>query len=808
MCLLLGGLAALLFYPPAWHGAVRTWLNWQAEEQGLRLEIASLDGTPLDVTVLHGVRLHTVDAAAGNPDGSPPPPTDLRIRRAEFVLAPALPWFGQPRSSWLERIVLEGVEGSLALESFNSRPRPARFWPRLRDARMFTSLARRLAPRNFELVVPRDSHLVLRRGQAEFRARGLRLSGYKDAPGVLLAREVEARAPGGLDSVYHDWHATTRWTGERLTVNRLALAPGIELQTATLDASQVRRKLLNGDLTVRALGGTLRSQVKARLPGARGTPNPGHWQFEIAGSLESMAVRPLTELFGFSGPTGGVVRAGVFSFSGDPADLPAAAASLRMEVTDFQWGARRWQRLLLAATVLHRRITVHELDLVQRRNRLVLNGEGPLPAPSAAADVKAAPGAADPAPAADTLRFGLPPWLDNFSCNLDARIDDLEDFALLLGPGFGLPELAGRMNAQGTLTGRDRTLDGYLKITAGPLRIRRAPLDRLRATMTFRGDELQITDVEAVRNADSLLGKGTFQLGGSGRYTAEGRVNVRDLAPYQPAFASYGFPEPRPTGALNLEWSGDGAPGAHSGAFRGRLNNFLARAGRAALPRRIDLEADGTYSPDSVSFRQLTLRDLGESNPTATAATGAKKPKDAPNSPQPAPTLRFEGVALPFSQRVGAEIGAAGWPVHLDGKLVGRVLLAEFPVELLPPLLPGVWREAAGRLSGWIDLGGTPRAPQLNGQLSLRKARLRWTDPQAAAWLDADTAPGGNAPRRTGHHAASRQVDRGASSRRRRVGERSGGVAGHHDPAGARPGVAGQKRGAAQQRRRVGARQL
>ena len=544
-------------------------------------------------------------------------PTDLRIARAEFVLAPSLPWFGQSKSSWLDRIVLEGVQGNLALDDLHQRPRAARFWPRLRDARIFTALAARLVPRNFELVVPRDAHLALHRSQAEFRVRGLRLSAYKDAPGVLLAREVEARAPGGLDGVYRDWHATTRWTGERLTINRLALAPGIELQAATLDGSQLHRNLLNGDFTVRALGGTLRGQVKARLPGARGTPAPGRWQLEAAGSLESVAVRPLTELLGLAGPTGGVVRAGVFSFSGDPADLPAAAASLRLEVTDFQWGARRWQRLLLAATVLHRRITVHELDLVQRRNRLVFNGEGPLPAATAALQ----PAAPTPPPTATTAAdpaapavppFGLPPWLDNFSCNLDARIDDLEDFTRLLGPGFRLPELAGRMNAQGTLIGRARTLDGFLKIEAGPLRIRRAPLDRLRATMTFRGDELQITSLEAVRTADSLLGKGTFQLGGSGRYTAEGRVNVRDLAPYQPAFARYGFPEPPPSGALNVEWSGDGAPGAHSGALRGRLNNFLARAGRVALPRRIDLEADVTYSPDSVSFRQLTLRDAGE----------------------------------------------------------------------------------------------------------------------------------------------------------------------------------------------------
>lgn len=747
MCLLLAAGITLLFYPPAWHAVVRSWLRWEAARWGLQLDIGAVDGTPLDATVLHGVRLRSATAAAESPVA-----TDLQIGRAEWILSPSLPLFGRAKSSWLDRLVLEDVRGNLSLDALHARQLAAEKsssspadWPRERANRFSSALAAHLTPLNFEIVVPRDADLTLHRARAALRLRGARLSGYKDAPGVFLAREIEARAPGGLDNVFHDWRATTQWSGTRFTLNRLALAPGIEVVTAALDGSQLRRKLLNGDLTLRALGGTLRSQVKAFLPRPRG-PHPGRWQLEVAGSLESVAVRPLTELLGLAGPTGGVVRAGVFSFNGDPADLSSAAASARFEVTDFQWGARRWQRLLLAATALHRRITVHELDLVQRRNRLVLNGEGPLPLPlppsaAAAAEAKlaAVPKPADAKTDAVAARFQLPPWLDNFSCNVDARIDDLEDFAHLLWPGFGLPALTGRMNAQGTLTGRERALDGYLKIEAGPLRVSRAPLDRLRATMTFRGDELQITNLEAVRAADSLLGKGAVGLAGSGRYTVEGRLNVRDLAPYGAAFAGYGFPEP-PTGALTLEWSGDGAPGAHSGAFRGKLGGFQARGGRVALPRRIDLEADGTYSPESVSFRQLALRDLGDA-PAAPAPAG-RRPNPAPTppatSPAPAaaaPALRFEGVSLPLTP--DRDLGGL---FRGEGAFSGRVLLADFALDFLPPVLPDVLREAGGRLSGWLDLAGTPRAPRLNGQLTLRRGRFRWTEGRVAAWLDADNA--------------------------------------------------------------------
>ncbi|MBV9659475.1 MAG: translocation/assembly module TamB domain-containing protein [Verrucomicrobia bacterium] len=760
LLLILFGAGTLVFYPPAWHVAVRAWLGGQAAARGLRLEIDSIEGSLLAATVLHGVRV-TEDGAA--PASSKQPTTDLRINRAELVFTAPLSRLGRGPAnaappSWLGQLVLEGVHGNLALDLVRGRPHDAapahagwlaqwnqRLQARL--ARFFAPLGPRLIPMNIEIVIPTDDDLQLHLRRSSLRLRGLRFTAHRDRePGVLLVREVEARGPGGLDSVYHDWHAATRWNGTRLSLNGLALAPGIELTSLTLDGAQLHRRRLDGDFALRALGGTLRAQAKVNLP-----RDIAPWQLELAGSVEAIAVRPLVELLHLAGPTGGSVRAGVFSFSGDPANLSGAAASLRFEATDFQWGARRWQRLLLAATVLNHRVTMHELDLVQRSNRLVFNGEGPLPPsvaavtlppPAPAADGKT-PTAAATATTTTTPASLVPAWLDNFSCNLDARIDDLEEFAYLLPPG--LPELRGRTVAQGTLTGRGRTLDGYLRVNAGPLRVRGAPLDQLRATLLFRGDELQITSLEAARAADTFQGKGNFQLSGSRRYAAEGHASVRDLVPYGPALTGLGVVGPA-VGALDLEWSGDGAPGAHSGAFKVRLGGFQARGDKLAIPRRIDLESEGTYSPDSVSFRQLTLRDPGEtianSNPSAPARRGNNNNNggNRPAPPQPAtataaPTLRLEGVSLPLVQDQTAEPHC----FHPDGTLIGRVVWTDCALDLLSPLLPGIWREpATGRLTGWLDLAGTPRVPRLNGQLALRKARLRWADPRLGVWLDWD----------------------------------------------------------------------
>ena len=67
--------------------------------------------------------------------------------------------------------------------------------------------------------------------------------------------------------------------------------------------------------------------------------------------------------------------------------------------------------------------------------------------------------------------------------------------------------------------------------------IRGAPLDYLRSTLLFRGDELNVADVQATRDGDYLSGRGSISLAGALTYQGELQLAVADPGLYAPALA-------------------------------------------------------------------------------------------------------------------------------------------------------------------------------------------------------------------------------------------------------------------------------
>lgn len=714
----MAGLGALCVYPPAWHAGLRTLAAEAAARRGLRLETGAAEGGPLDGIVFHDVRLR------GQGGG-----TDLRARRVElYFTPPALPYFERPKGSLLRRLVVEGLEGDVvlaptttALDSTTTAEEPSpsplasrppwqtQVWKQFGG--LTTALAGQLVPAEWNLHnrPEEEFRLLAPAAGGELRARGLQLTtGEPGGPGFFSVAEVEAHGPGGLAHRSGALHGAAGWQGTWLTLREVALSPGVTLDHLTLETIElVRRGRLQGDALVRALGGELRAEGTAG-PGAQGRP-----ELALAGSLSGVAVLPLANLLGVRAPValGGTVRAGQFSYRGDPG-RPATEATgfVRAEVLDFQLGPRAWQRLLVAATVLGGRATVHDLELVQGPNRLGLAGEFPVIA------------LADPA---NGWRAG------GVAGRVDARLGDLRLFGQLLGPAF--PALAGRLELRGELRdepGDEAFPEGSFQVEGGPLTVRGVPLDRLRGNVRLRHGELEVDGLQATgRAGDTLTGKGAFRaVGGPFRYAAEARVHVKDLALYAAALPTGWFPAGAavpPRGSLTGEWNGDGGTGSHAGAFKGRLGGFLAPpGGPVALPRPVDVEVEGTYSPESIAFRRFLLRDGAD--------------------PKAEFHLRLERGALPWTQDASARAG--GQFFQSDGTLMGRVEWRDFALDLLPPLFSPSPPTAArfgpapgtdGRLTGWVDLAGTPHAPRLTGAGQLRKARLRWRDP-ALRWAEAD----------------------------------------------------------------------
>lgn len=493
--LIIGGLCS----PPPWHVLLRFLLVRAAAQHGGDLAIGRMRGGPFDMTSLDDVRW----SPRGLSTGSTGAGTDLRVRHAEITPFWRIPFLQKPVPSCVQRVVLAGISGRWDLATVADAPDASVPAAPSAQGRWLDRLFKRCVPT--KLFIQADD-LTLQRNRYRLRVRGLRLSGERDTTGLLVVREVEIAGPG-FENTLLNRHGETLWQGERLSIRGMDFGPGVRLLSATLDGTHLKSQRLDWEGTLTAMGGEIRGQ------GALNFIHP-RLALEIAGSLQRMPVSPLARLLGFTRPAGGLVEQANFSFRGDPENWPAAQMWLSAQATDFRWGNRDWQSLVLRATVLHQRIQVHRLELQQSRNRLSLTGECPLIAPDQATD-----------------RW----WEAGFACNVDARLDDLHALAQLFGSR--LPEMDGRMSVNGkleTTPGRPG-ISGYLNVEGSRLNIRGAPLDYLRSTLLFGGDELTVADVQATHGEDAFSGRGTVSLAGAASYQGEWRLAMADPGVYAPA---------------------------------------------------------------------------------------------------------------------------------------------------------------------------------------------------------------------------------------------------------------------------------
>lgn len=556
-------LVSMALCTPLWQGLLRLALTHEAARHGGDLTIGRIKGGLFDTFQLYDVRLRQHGQAASS-DGTD---TDLRVARVDLAPDWSFTRHRETRRGWLREITLEGVTGRYDL----SPPAGGSQAPgALGGKRSWLGRnADRLVPRTFFV---RGGDVLVRRGRYHVRARDLRISGSRSEPGLLLVRELEIGGPG-FQNMFLNRHAETTWQGDRLTVAGMDFAPGVRLVSLRIDGTHLGRRRLAWEQTLAVLGGEIRAQGGINL-------SRNQVGLELAGTLRQLPVQSVARLLGLMGSAGGLIQQGSFSFRGDPEDPLAAEMWLAAQATDFRWGRRRWQSLELQTVVLHRRVQVNRLELRQSRNQLSLRGEFPLPE------------------RADGSRqtSARPWWEAGFSCTVDARLDDLHALSQLVGPRF--PALDGRMSVNGTLDALpgQSGIAGYLNVEGSRLTVRGAPLDFLRSTLIFRGDEMQVADLQATHGGDYFTGKWTARLTGPPQYTGELRVSVKDRAVYTPALDGWfdldqvGLASADPHAALQLD-----------GSFRGPGPNretVFQTVGADVEPLRIPLPLVGEWWRD------------------------------------------------------------------------------------------------------------------------------------------------------------------------------------------------------------------
>ncbi len=546
----------LVVYPPTYLFALRQVLAYEAWRYGFQLAIGDMAGSVTDPVWLYNARLsHNSDAGTS---------TMLQIDKARTSFEwQRLLWHGDGKV-W-RNLTLDGVNGSIDLPSASTpQPKAANSPFHLHGSKQL----RPLLPSSLTIT---HGSIVIRQSDGSVRLDDVDLQASDVEDGHLVIGALSLQEPW-MSSVFSNCRGSLLLQDSKLMLANMKLTDALSIKSASADLPELLRGQLQMEFALDAFSGSIQGELKS---GAR----EEHLIFESSGVFSNISVAQLAAFFGEDAD--GSITEGKFNFHGSPRDLAKATFTTFFKAGNFRWGARRWNSLVAGATYVHRRLTNLDFELRQAHNSLTLNGNMSVP---------------------ESWKEW---WKTDFSFDVAAQIDNLSELSALLGPAFG--DIFGKLTVDGSVRGENSSFNGQLIVSGSHLSFRKAPLDQLRAAIKLQGNEIQVTNAEFTHGDDFLRGDGVVNILGEKRYWGEVKASVADLALYasflQPPIApeAYG-------GGLMLDWSGDGTQAAHSGAFTVRLNKVhpLVSGGDATW-QPMDLNAEATYSPESIFFSNFVL---------------------------------------------------------------------------------------------------------------------------------------------------------------------------------------------------------
>jgi len=676
---LAGLLLVVLFEPHLFRFVVKHGVLFSAGRHGVRLEIGGMEGSLFEPLLFQRVRVETSRAGVV---------TKVNADSADV------------RFSWRALVVKKGhgFFDSLTLDRVNAE---VTFQPDARQAGPSPTPAQQEL--QFRPWLPAPAQAEVLQGNFAFHL-GDRAITFSDVrftlssfqPGMIAIGKLTAER-GRFRRRFDRLRGTTAIQGTEWRVADLTLSEGVVLKSLSTDLDDLARGQLQVDFDFAAFGGSLRGELLNTALGR----SPA---YEITGNFANLSVEALGRFLEVQEKTGGNIKEGIFSFRGSPHALENATVSTRFEATDFLWGARRWNSLVLGATIVDRRVQIPKLELHQAHNTLHLKGDLVLPVDDS------------------------PWWLSNFSFDIAARIDNLTELSALFGPEFA--DASGKMTLDGSIRGDKKSYSGQLLVAGSKLAWRGVPFDLLNAGIKLDGNELQILNLEATHGSDFVRGKGMITILGERRYSGELNASIEELAVYGPLLQKPIVPAP-PVGGLVVNWAGDGTAAVHSGAFTARFRK-LHTPGNAEIPPTLPIDADveGTYAPGGLSLTKFVLANA-ETRVEGRLAADEK-------------TLTLEGLKLTQKKALWLE-GNATLPFNLFQWWVQPGPAAFAPDAPFKAQLNanGVQLEEVahltgrpipirGLLSGTLKTESTLRTLRMTGIVKLTKGQL-----PASEWIPA-----------------------------------------------------------------------
>jgi hypothetical protein len=395
---------------------------------------------------------------------------------------------------------------------------------------------------------------------------GLDLTLDENKQGRLALAGLVLQA-GRITKGFGPLSAPTAWESGTLTLAGLEIVPGVVVNDISLRLAE------GGEASVsfhsHVFGGTLRGDVNLRS-GTRGR------SWDIAVVASNIAAESLPSLLDFPDRATGTLSEGRFTFRGEVGHPADAEASLRVLARDFHWNDRGWESLEIGASLIHRRLLVSNFDLRQKENSVTMNGEISL--------------------GEGWAKISESPFL----INVRAKIQELDSLAGLLGGPLG--DASGQLTAEGSVSGRAGSLDGFASIRASGVTFHSVALEQMRVEVLFRKKTAELVVCEVKSGTDRLTTQGTVELAFPHSYSAKLEASLGDVANY---LKLTDWPAGATAGALGVRWEGKGTAEAHEGAFDLDLSHFVS----ALTPAGLTGKFSGTYSPKNVYFSTLEMQN-------------------------------------------------------------------------------------------------------------------------------------------------------------------------------------------------------
>jgi len=679
LALVLISVAFVLFAPLLMPGGIRLLARWQAGRQGLKITIDKINAPLFRPIELRGIRIVSQPGCTFQIDlGIPRLEIDLDLR----AILPG------SRERALRRMSLHDFTGSIRHPTKSGSA----------DCRFDWGTLHRLLPDEMEIS---NASLHLENGALQVDLRGLDLSASEIAAGQMLAREVRISAPF-FHQDFRNLRGAASWENDRLTLGAIEITRGIGLESITADFAGLDRRQVGVEMNLDAFGGKIRTSVSIENQN-----NGTTWN--VAGTGSAISLAQMSDAGQLITPARGSVRASKFTFRGDPRDISHATASVWAEVTGLTWRDRTAETIMLGASLYNRHIQVEQLYVKQLRNAFTLTGEYLLPEKSS-------------------------DWLSpDFQGDISASISDLGDFARLFG-GTG-SDFAGVLSVHGNVNERDRKISGHIAIDGEGLRVFRAPVDVVSATLSLQGSELKVEKLAASRGDDYIRVEGNLDLAGEHKYSGNISGSAEKIADYAAMLPSF-WQQLQPDGALTFIWSASGNSSGHSGDIQLQLQHLQTRTHFDLAP--FDAVVHGIYSPQSFFFRQLQFSNEHAALSAFVTVAGNYLQLQ---------TLRFDLNGKPALQgnvflplrfvnliQTGDFFGSIDTSQNFDvGLSLATMDLAEFSTALTGR------QDISGTLGAKLEMYGAPGARQLSSDVFVQNFTLAKDPARVSGELHANT---------------------------------------------------------------------